>query len=192
MAEQEEKDGAELDDDGVQIQSYTAMVLVVVPPSEFDEQTLRQARSSLYNVHVGTYSVSSVTKDLVTGRLQDEFLTDGALSDAKLDDYAGVVFVGGEGALALADDPDAVRLAKEAAAADKLIGAWGHSVAVLAKAGILKGKKVAGDPSVRDLVTGAGGKFSNRQIEQAGKIATSRDAAVALRFGKLLAQIVAI
>lgn len=192
MADQEDKQGAEVDEDGVQIQTYTAMVLVVVPPSDFDEQTLRQARSSLYNVHVGTYSVSSETKELVTGRLQDEFLTDGALADAKLDDYVGVVFVGGEGALALADDPDALRLAREAAAADKLIGAWGHSVAVLAKAGILKGKKVAGDPAIKDLVTQAGGKFSGRQIEQAGKIATSRDAAVALRFGKLLAQIVAI
>lgn len=192
MADQEDTEATNVDADGIQIQSYTAMVLVVVPPTEFDEQTLRQARSSLYNVHVGTYSVSSETKDMVTGRLQDEFLTDGALSDAKLDDYAGVVFVGGEGALALADDADAVRLAQEAAAADKLIGAWGHSVAVLAKAGVLKGKKVTGDPSVEGLVRNAGGKFTGRQIEQAGKIATSQDAAVALRFGKLLAQIVAI
>lgn len=192
MAEQEDTEATNVDADGIQIQSYTAMVLVVVPPSEFDEQTLRQARSSLYNVHVGTYSVSSETKEMVTGRLQDEFLTDGALSDAKLDDYAGVVFVGGEGALALADDADAVRLAREAAAADKLIGAWGHSVAVLAKAGVLKGKKVTGDPEIADLVRQAGGKFTGRQIEQAGKIATSQDAAVALRFGKLLAQIVAI
>lgn len=192
MAEQEDNEATNVDADGIQIQSYTAMVLVVVPPTDFDEQTLRQARSSLYNVHVGTYSVSSETEELVTGRLQDEFLTDGALKDAKLEEYAGVVFVGGEGAAALADDPDAVRLAREAAEADKLIGAWGHSVAVLAKAGVIKGKKVTGDPDVADLVKQAGGKFTGRQIERAGKIATSQDAAVALRFGKLLAQIVAI
>jgi len=192
MAEQEDNEATNVDADGIQIQSYTAMVLVVVPPTNFDEQTLRQARSSLYNVHVGTYSVSSETEDMVTGRLQDEFLADGALKDAKLEDYAGVVFVGGEGATALADDPDAIRLAREAAAADKLIGAWGHSVAVLAKAGVIKGKKITGDPEIADLVKQAGGKFTGRQIEQAGKIATSQDAAVALRFGKLLAQIVAI
>ena len=119
-------------------------------------------------------------------------MVDGRLSDAKLDDCVGVVFVGGEGAGVLADDPDAIRLAREAAEADKMIGAWGHSVAVLAKAGVVKGKKITGDPGVKELVKQAGGKFTGRQIEQAGKIATSRDAAVALRFGKLLAQIVAI
>ncbi len=192
MADQEEKQDENVDADGIQIQTYTAMVLVVVPPTEFDEQTLRQVRSSLYNVHVGTYSVSSEVDDVITGRLQDEFMVDGPIRDAKLDGYAGVVFVGGEGSPVLAEDPDALRLAREAAAADKLIGAWGHSVAVLAKAGILKGKKVTGDPAVRDLVVQSGGKFTGRQLEQAGKIATSRDAAVALRLGKLLAQIVAI
>ena len=192
MADQEENEDTNLDEDGIQIQQYTAMVLVVVPPSEFDEQTLRQARSSLYNVHVGTRSVSSQYDDVITGRLQDEFMVDGRLSDAKLDDCVGVVFCGGEGAGVLADDPDAIRLAREAAEADKMIGAWGHSVAVLAKAGVVKGKKITGDPGVKELVKQAGGKFTGRQIEQAGKIATSRDAAVALRFGKLLAQIVAI
>ena len=35
------------------------MVLVVVPPSEFGDESLRYARSSLSNVHVGTRSVST-------------------------------------------------------------------------------------------------------------------------------------
>ena len=60
MAEQEDNEATNVDADGIQIQSYTAMVLVVVPPTNFDEQTLRQARSSLYNVHVGTYSLCYV------------------------------------------------------------------------------------------------------------------------------------
>ena len=55
MADNEAEEGdPNVDDDGIQIQTYTAMVLVVVPPKEFAEQTLRHARSSLYNVHVGT------------------------------------------------------------------------------------------------------------------------------------------
>ena len=192
MADKDENEGLELDEDGIQIQQYTAMVLVVLPPEDFDEQTLRQARSSLYNVHVGTRSVSSKYDDVITGRLQDEFMVDGTLKEAKLEDCVGVVFVGGEGGKLLAEDPDALRLAREAAEADKMIGAWGHSVGVLAKAGILKGHKVTGDPEICSLVRQGGGKFTGRQLERSGKIATSRDAAVALRFGKLLVQIVAI
>ena len=192
MAENEATDEQELDEDGIQIQKYTSMVLVVVPPSDFAEQTLRHARSSLYNVHVGTRCVSTEVDGMLTGRLQDEFMVDGDLKDASLNEYEGVIFVGGEGAMKLADNADAQRLAREASDANKLIGAWGHSVAILANAGILKGKKVTGVPEIADLVKRSGGKFTGRQLERDGKIATSQDEAVGIRFGKTLVQIIAI
>jgi protease I len=184
--------GVEKDADGLVIQKYTSMVLVVVPDAEFDEQTLRHARSSLYNVHVGTTAVSTRADGVVKGRLQDEFLVDGDLRGARMDGYSGVVFAGGEGALKLADDADAQRLAREAAAAGKLIGAWGHSVAILARAGVVKGRRVTGEPELRELVLRAGGRFSGRQLERDDNIVTASDEAVGMRFGKTLAQIVGI
>jgi protease I len=119
-------------------------------------------------------------------------MVDGDIAGATLDAYSGVVFVGGEGALALAENPDAQRLAREALAGGKMIGAWGHSVAILARAGILKGKRVTGSPAVRDLAVGAGAKFSGRQLERDGDLVTASDEAVGMRFGKTLAQIVGI
>lgn len=180
------------DQDGLVVQKYDSLVLVVVPPADYAEQTLRHARSSLYNVHVGTFSVSSNHSDLIKGRLQDEFMTDGDIAAATMEPYSGVIFVGGEGALQLAQDEHALRLAREAAAAKKMIGAWGHATAVLARAGILKGRKVTGDPSVRDQVLAAGGKFTGRQLEHDGDLVTALDEAVGIRFGKTLAQIVGI
>lgn len=187
MAETEE-----LDDDGLKIQKYRSMVLVVVPPAEYGDESLRYARSSLANVHVGTRSVSTQHEEVIHGRLQDEFLVDGALAGESMSDYSGVVFVGGEGAERLANDPDALRLAREAMAADKLIGAWGHATAILANAGILKGRKVSGHPSTREAVVKSGGKFTGRQLEVDKKLVTSADDAVGLRFGKALAEIVGI
>lgn len=188
-------DGAgtsDTDEDGLAIQKYEAMVLVVVPPNDYAEQTLRHARSSLANVSVGTRSVSTEPDELIRGRLQDEFMVDERLAGASLDGYAGVIFVGGEGALALADDPDALRLAREAADAGKLIGAWGCSVAIPAKAGVLRKRRVTGAESVRDLVRRGGGKFTGRQLERDKNIVTAQDEAVGIRFGKALAQIVGI
>ncbi|MEM7516064.1 MAG: hypothetical protein AAF368_03955, partial [Planctomycetota bacterium] len=115
-----------LDEDGLQIQKYVSMVLVVVPNEDYMEQTLRHARSSLYNIHVGTRSVAADTESLLQGRLQDEFMVDGPLSEASLDGYEGVIFVGGKGALELCDNEHALRLAREAATHNKMIGAWGH------------------------------------------------------------------
>jgi putative intracellular protease/amidase len=182
----------EKDADGLVVQKYTSMVLVVVPAREFAEQTLRHARSSLYNVHVGTWSVSTNGKDLIQGRLQDEFMVDGELAGTSMEPYSGVLFVGGEGALELAEDPDAQRLAREASAARKMIGAWGHATAILARAGILKGRKVTGAPEVEKMVRGAGGRFTGRQLERDGDLVTAADEAVGIRFGKTLAQIVGI
>lgn len=181
-----------MDEDGLAVQKYTSLVLVVVPARDFAEQTLRHARSSLYNVHVGTWSVSTESSDLIKGRLQDEFLVDSDVREARMSDYSGVVFVGGEGALELAEDPDAQRLAREAAAAGKMIGAWGHSTAILARAGVISGKRVTGAPAVRELATRAGAKWTGRQLERDGVLVTASDEAVGMRFGKTLAQIVGI
>jgi protease I len=193
MAKHEAGGGeAQKDADGLLVQKYTSMVLVVVPPSDFGEQTLRHARSSLYNVHVGTYSVSTNAKDLIKGRLQDEFMTDGDIAQASMQPYSGIVFVGGEGAAQLFDNADAQRLAREAAEADKLIGAWGHAVGILAQAGILKRKRVTGAPEIAEMLASAGAKYSGRQLERDGNLVTASDEAVGIRFGKALAQIVGI
>jgi len=64
--------------------------------------------------------------------------------------------------------------------------------AILARAGIVKGRKVTGSPEVRSLVEYAGGRFTGRQLERDGDLVTAADEAVGIRFGKALAQIVGI
>jgi protease I len=183
---------AELDEDGLVVQKYRSRVLIVVPKAEFGDESLRYARSSLHNVGVGTWSVSTEYDELIKGRLQDEFLVDDTLSGTRMEEFSGVVFVGGEGAASLAEDADALRIAREAAQGGKLIGAWGHATLILARAGILKGVKVTGNPDVADAVRKAGGRFTGRQLEVSGSIVTARDDAVGMRFGKALAEIVGI
>ena len=183
---------AELDADGLVIQRYRSMVLVVVPRTELGEECLRYARASLYNVHVGTRVVSTSDEEPVQGRLQDNFLVDGTLADESLATYSGVVFAGGEGALSLAQDADALRLAREAVQAGKLVGAWGHAVAVLAAAGLLKGRRVTAHPDVREALEAAGARVSSRQLEVDGMLVTASDETVGMRFGKALAALVGI
>ena len=188
MAKQE----PELDEHGLAIHTYVSMVLVVLPTSDYAETTMRYARSALYNVHVGTRVVAAQDEEMLVGELQDELQPDGLLKDASMDDYSGVIFCGGPGALQLAEDPDAQRLAKEAAAQKKMIAAWGHSSAVLARAGIVKGKRITGDPSVRTMLEKAGAKFTGHQLERHDPFVTAFDDAVGFRFGKALVAAVRI
>jgi putative intracellular protease/amidase len=182
----------ELDEDGLIIQRYDSVVLVVVPPAGYGDQILRYARSSLYNVHVGTRSVSSVADDLIKGRLQDEFMVDGSLAEADMADYAGIVIAGSEGESPFAHDEKVLQLVREAHADGKLIATWGNALAVLAAAGVVKGRKVTGDPASEELVRRAGGKFTGREIEVAKHIVTARDEGAGMRFGQSLAEIVRI
>ena len=75
-------------------------------------------------------------------------------------------------------------LARKADADGKLIATWGQSLAVLAKAGILKKRKVTGTPSLRTMVESAGGRYTGRQLERDKKLVTAYDdaAGVTARF----------
>jgi protease I len=166
--------------------------LVVVPERDYAETTLRYARSSLYNVHVGTRSVSTMDSDLIHGELQDEFQVDGRIEGESMEAYSGLVLVGGPGALLLAEHPDALRLTREAHQAGKLIAAWGHSTAILARAGVVKGRRITGDPSLAEVVRAAGGKFTGKQVERDRNLVTAYDDAAGLRMGREMIRIIGI
>jgi putative intracellular protease/amidase len=192
MSKKPDTAGAELDADGLVIQKHDARVLVVVPERDFGDEALRYARSSLHNVHVGTWSVSTTAKDEIKGRLQDFFVPDGELATARMDGFAGVIFAGGEGARALASHPDALRLAREAKELKKMIGAWGHAVLILANAGVIRSQRVTGPAELAGAIAQAGGKFTGKEIQISERIVTARDDAAGMRFGKALASIVRI
>ena len=181
-----------LDDDGIEIIDYLSTVLVVLPAEQFDEQVMRCARSSLAVVHISTRSVSTEYDEMVSGRLQDEFLVEGVLEGESMEGYTGVVIVGGEGAKELCTNADAIRLVQEAAAAGKLIGAWGDAVGVLANAGVVSGVKLTGSASCRVAMEKAGAVVSTRQVVVSGNYVTGYDSTVGMRFGKALAQVVSV
>lgn len=192
MSKKEAAAKPEVDEHGLVVHKYVSTCLVVVPPSDYSETTLRYARSALFNVHVGTRLVSSQDGAVLRGELQDEFQVDGALSGESMAAYSGLILCGGAGALWLADQADVLRLAREADGSGKLIGAWGLSVAALARAGVLRRKRVTGDRSLRAEIEAAGARYTGTQVEVDGRFVTGLDDASGFRFGKALVQLVRI
>jgi len=183
---------SEVDEYGLVVHKYTSTVLVVVPPSGYAETTLRYARSSLFNVHVGTRVVSSQDGAVLRGELQDEFQVDGSLAQETIGSYSGLILCGGIGAAWLAEQPDVLRLVREASEQDKLVGAWGLAVLALAKAGVIRKKRVTGERALRAELEAAGARYTGTQVERDGKLVTGLDDASGFRFGKVLVQVVRI
>jgi protease I len=192
MSKKDAAPKTEVDEHGLVVHKYTSTVLVVVPPSGYAETTLRYARSSLFNVHVGTRVVSSQDGAVLRGELQDEFQVDGSLAQETMNTHSGLILCGGTGAAWLAEQPDVLRLVREAHDEDKLIGAWGLAVLALARAGVLRKRRVTGERSLRAELEAAGARYTGAQIEVHGKLVTGLDDASGFRFGKALVQIVRI
>ena len=179
----------DLDQDGIAIQQYQNMVLVVIPGTGFGEQALRFTRSALENSGIGTRSVSTCYDETVRGRLQDEFLVDEKFSDQTMEDYAGI-FIGAGETDELATNEHLLRLLREAEASGKAIATFGNGLEVLARAGVVKGKKVTGSPASVPEAKMAGARYTGRQLEVSGVVITALDESAGLRLGRALARIV--
>lgn len=182
----------ELDEDGLVVQKYHSKVLVVMPPAGFGDQILRYARSSLYNVHVGSTSVAADADALVEGRLQDSFLVDEPIDGQRMEDYAGILIVACEGSNPLAEDERVLELVRAADREGKLIATWGNGLGVLVSAGVVRGRKVTGAKEFADGAKAAGARYSGREIMTSDHLVTARDEGAGMRFGQALAELVRI
>lgn len=100
------------------------------------------------------------------------------LSDFKVDDFDAIVFVGGPGALNHLDNQDSYRIAKDAVSQNKLLSAICISPAILAKAGVLQGKKAtvwtsALDKSATKILENNGAIYQKESMVQDGNIITA-------------------
>jgi len=177
------------DADGLLVRRLAKNALLVVPAVDYGDEALRYVRSCLFVRAIGTKVVSTAGSGMLRGRLQDFFVGDGDLATASIDGFDALLFCGGEGALELALNPDALRLARDARRQNKPIGAWGHALAILAHADVLRGARVTGDDAARSAVARAGGIFTGRQLELHSGLCTGRDEAVGMRLGRAMAEL---
>jgi putative intracellular protease/amidase len=109
------------------------------------------------------------------------------LGDVKSWDYDAVVFVGGSGARRLAELEAATKLAKDAEY--KPLGALGAGALILARAGVVKAKRVTGDPVAADATRDKEGFYTGQPLEVADKTVTARGHRYAESFGQALLKV---
>ena len=111
------------------------------------------------------------------------------LSDLNVSEFDAIVFIGGAGAPKNLDNQDSYRIAKDAVAQNKLLCAICISPAILAKAGVLKGKRAtvwtsALNKKAKKALEENGAIYQKDPIVQDGKIITADGPSVAKEFAE--------
>lgn len=125
------------------------------------------------------------------GMLGAEVEADIKISDADPDDYAAVVIVGGTGSpKQLWDDQRLHEIVRSVYGSGNHVASICLSGGVLAKAGVLKGKKATAfeRPDAVEAVREAGGHYLQQDLVVDGRIITARGPEVAKEFAERVAQ----
>ena len=96
------------------------------------------------------------------------------LDEVTESDYALLYIPGGKAPEALKEEAKAIELVQGFAANGKPIASICHGPQLLAEAGVIKDKAVAGWPEIEDEVKGAGATFLNEEKVEDGNFITAR------------------
>ncbi|MCX8153331.1 MAG: DJ-1/PfpI family protein [Candidatus Bathyarchaeota archaeon] len=114
---------------------------------------------------------------------------DTSIDKVKAEDYDAVICPGGNpGYINLRKNAAVLSLVRQAFAAGKLVAAICAAPAVLADAGILKGKKCTIYPGMEKELERGGGKVQRDLVVEDGNVITSQGPATALHFALKVAE----
>jgi protease I len=165
-----------------------AKLLFVIAPKDFNDLELNDTRE-ICETAGHTVDVASTTTGTAVGMMSHEEDVQLTLDDVIANRYDGLVIVGGYGAVtALWNNKDLHDLASAFNQQEKLTSAICVSPVVLAKAGLLAGKKatVWDMAESRDAFTEANVTYTEDAITQDGLLLTGKSPDAARDFGKAI------
>ncbi|MGN6710477.1 DJ-1/PfpI family protein [Anaerocolumna jejuensis] len=175
--------------DALKIRKFSKNVLMVVAPKDFEDVEFYIPKT-LLEINGANITVASTTSKAL-GLNGSTCTTDIMISNAKAKDYDAIVIVGGTGVIgSLWDDKDLRNLLKDANKEKKIIAAICAAPPILARAGILKGKKATMFPwsdGIKEL-TSNGVKYVDKEVVVSGNIVTGRNPDASVAFGLKLCE----
>jgi protease I len=159
-------------------------VLIVIAPEKFRDEEYAIPAAALQNAGIG-YDVASTRRGVCTGMLGAKVNATRSFEEVDPESYDGILIVGGGGAQAhLWDDEILGGIVRFFATSAKVIGAICLAPVVLARAGILKGRKATyfnSPVSFREMKAG-GAILVDKPVVKDGRILTADGPAASAEF----------
>ncbi len=126
------------------------------------------------------------------GKLGGQAAAEISLAEAEIGDYAGLVFVGGPGATGYFEDSRALDLAGRAWSRGLVVAAICIAPGILARAGVLAGRRATVFPGEEiDVLKAAGAEYQDRPVVVDGRLITANGPEAADDFGRALVRALA-
>jgi protease I len=162
-------------------------ILFIIAHRGYRDDELEMPRRILEEAGARVVLASSALSS-ASGTLGGEAYPDILYSAARVRDFDGLVFVGGSGATEYFPDRTAHRLAQEAVAQGKVLGAICYAGSILAEAGVLTGLKATASPSRRDHLLARGATWTGEEVTRDGRVVTAQGPEAAPAFGRTLVE----
>ncbi|MFH1894349.1 MAG: DJ-1/PfpI family protein [Patescibacteria group bacterium] len=168
-------------------------VAIILAFRDFRDEEYFVPREILESAGFGIKTASAKTGTAI-GADGGETSVDFLVSEVNPADFDAIVFVGGPGCLKNLDNGASYRLAKETIISGKILAAICISPVILAKAGVLQGKKAAVwtnpmDKSAIKILEQNGATYQNEPVVADGKIITACGPAAAKEFGQAIVKV---
>ncbi len=157
-------------------------VAMIIAPGNFRDEEYFVTKEILEKsgLHVTTVSTKLGS---FTGMLGKRATVDIKIGDINIDNFDGIIFVGGTGASIFWEDEKAISICKEAVQKNKVLGAICIAPVTLANSGVLKGKKATVFYAEKDKLIQKGANYTGNNVEVDGSIVTSNGPSAAKEFG---------
>jgi protease I len=146
-------------------------IVMVIAPRMFRDEEFKVPYDAFKN-EGASVSIACSSLDTSIGKLGMQVKPEISLNKVNADDFDAVLFVGGPGVKEYWQHTTAQKVAKDFLAAGKLTTAICSAPVILAKAGLLHGKKATSfDGDEAEMLKG-GCIYTGKTVEQDGKIIT--------------------
>ena len=154
-------------------------ILMVVAQKNFRDEEFFEPRDVFEDEGVNITVASNSTEE-AEGVLGGSVKPDMSIDDVNIADYDAIVIAGGGGSRH--------KIVREGFEMEKVVAAICISPVVLAKAGILEGKRatVFGDPASIKALKKGGANYEDEEVIVVDNIITGRDPASAVKFGQMV------
>lgn len=168
-----------------------ADVLLIIAQKGFRDEELLDTKSALAAAGKSS-DVASITTAQATGSLGATVTPDLTVKEAINKSYKAVVVIGGQGSLALVGYPEVIKVLRQADSSNKVVAAICAGPVVLAKAGVISGKKatVFPDRQLIAAVEAAGAKYISEEVVVDGRLVTGSGPRAARKFGEAISKLI--